>query len=330
MQELRVRRNKWLQMLALGTVPVALGGVIFSRGSERREMARLMQPVAGTQGLEQMAGAMWRSPHKVVCVLKDSGATGLVEIDTRTGQRKSLPPLPSEQSLPFTRAASVSPDGKWLLWPGGVGGWNARRLEGGPLIQRPRLSDNLSNLNVAWLPDSSGWVEAKENLVPTGDTLDGMTLVTNRSVLRVFKLGTARTRDIDISGASVGSVTVTRQNEAFINGGTGEGVEFLRVPLDRPGHSSITVTPPIRHAEAHIMMCQISPDGTRVAWTFQKQKSSPVTESIAVSDLDGSNFRKISPEMDKYGVMPTNLHWMPDGKRLSGWSGGHLVLIPTE
>jgi Tol biopolymer transport system component len=76
--------------------------------------------------------------------------------------------------------------------------------------------------------------------------------------------------------------------------------------------------------------CALSPQGERFAWLFQTMTRTKTTASVWVSDLDGSNMRRVTRELAWNVDAPAYLHWNPDGKRISYWRQNALWTTPVN
>ena len=245
----------------------------------------------------------------------------LLVVDARNGKKKPLTSAPANQGIYGNFGVMVSPDGKWVLSPGGMSGWNATSLDGEQFVQRSRASQSLSDLDVAWLPDSSGWVESSKY---------GLNGRNGESTLIVYKLNAAKTRVISVPQAdAINDFQVTQRGEAVFSCAEPVSVRFLTVPLSTPTLvKEQNITPPFKVGNGrNIMSTLVSPRGDRIAWTFQTMEGNKVTESVWLSDIDGKNFKRLTPELDKSNLAPVYLHWRPDSQSLSCWRQNKLYVL---
>lgn len=332
---MKQRKAKWMRGALLALPVVVFSAALFRAGQQRRELLRLFTPVPGTKKSRSLLGSMWRSSHEVVCLPNNSYGTALVSVDARTGKRTPLPPLPANQAIPYVFGVSVSPDGKWLLWPGGTSGWNAMSLDGKRFVRRPRASNSLSDLKVAWLPDSNGWVEARENQ-PINKLVNGLlTTVEMRTYLRICSLNTALVKDIDLPRSrvsAIGDFQITQNGDAVFSCSEPVSVRFVTVPLANPtAVREQNITPPFKVGNGHFIRgTLVSPRGDRIAWTFQSMNLGGTTESVWLSDSKGQNFRRLTPELDMRTMAPVYLHWMPDSQHLSFWRDDSLFVLNIQ
>jgi hypothetical protein len=80
----------------------------------------------------------------------------------------------------------------------------------------------------------------------------------------------------------------------------------------------------------------VSPQGDRVAWLLMPSKSrgrAVPTVSLWVSGLDGTSLREIGSvrwtSQSQMGDIPTQVHWLPGGKRLGFIYGNSLWTVPA-
>ncbi len=307
------------QKMAMRAVLVALPLVgltfaVFVVSAPRRALAKLWTEVPGTQGCNPTDGSLWRSSQEMVCAPRDERGLKILSVNAVNGKRRILTSPPANEQV-WGSGVMVSPDGKWLLWPNmkSQAGWNVMRLDGKGWVQRPRATQSASRRTVAWLPDSSGWVEAS----PYG--LNGRN---GDTVLIIHKLNTAKTRVIDVPEADgINDFQVTKRGEAVFSCSEPVSVRLVTVPLSGPRKvRQQNIAPPFNAGnKQHIMATLVSPQGDRIAWTSQISKGGSTTESVWLSDIKGKNFKRLTPELRKHDLAPVYLHWMPDGKNLSFW-----------
>ena len=297
---------------------VPLLGLKRKRTQLKREIARLLAPVPGTAGCGAVDSSLWISNQEVVCITE--GGEKLEAVNATTGRHRQLASPPTNSGILGNFGVSVSPDGQWILWPSGKYGapkWSAMRLDGTQRAERPRLSDNISNLRVAWRPDSRGWTEVCEQYTATGTkSAGGLPVATRKTTLRIYHLSSLKSDDVDVPQASaINGLQVTQKGEAVIIC-SGPRLVFVSMMAPFAVKWQITPTPPQNSGSSDI---DISPRGDRIAWTFQKMGATSVSESIWLSDIKGTTFERITPDFNKFNVAPFYLHWTPDGKALSGW-----------
>ena len=302
-------------------LPLLVAIPLFTVGQKRKKtkqkIAHLFVPVAGTEGCQAVDDSLWVSPKEVVCIGRNQAALEIV--NATTGKTQRTVALPANTYISSNFGVSVAPNGKWILWPSGKYGaptWSALSLDGKFLVTRPRLSDNISNLRVAWRPDSRGWAEVCEQFTPTGSKSGGLPLMTRQTTLRIYHLSSPKSDDVSVPQASaINGLQVTQKGEALIEC-SGPRLVVVSMVAPFPVKWEITPTPPANSGSSTI---DISPRGDRIAWTFQKAGGNSVTESIWLSDIKGTKFEQVTPALPKDRDSLIYLHWTPDGKALSGW-----------
>ena len=142
-----------------------------------------------------MLGSHWLSSHEMVTLIP--GTLHLTYLDINTGRQAPLDVINSwvdhrRQSLNGYGSAltRLSPDGKWLLWPSGdeeKPTWIASTLDGTESREWPRHT-SISNPAVAWMQDSTHWVELSmaEVWAPDGRSSG---LRSDDTRVRVYSLG---------------------------------------------------------------------------------------------------------------------------------------------
>ncbi len=332
-------QRKWL---LLG-VPFALALALIPLSRKQSDTIHLFERVPATEGCAVMDDGMWISSDEIVCAssanasvgttvgvngtnpfLGGSSPTQLSALRVTTGERRALASAPPHSEMSGTWGVSTSPDGKWILWPSMtynpktaryfVGGlWNAMTLDGKKWVQRPRVADSISSRGVAWLPDSSGWVEATVINRARNGWKNGVTL-------RVCSLQSKDVRQIDVPTAKNANKTfaVTRASEAVI-GCDGGNLKLVLVPLTKSGavRSHLVALPAPLNGGNTIPRALISPRGDRIAWAFHDSITSTV--ELWLSDIGGKKFEPIAPNFPQPLDKMRNLRWTPDGKSLSCW-----------
>lgn len=91
------------------------------------------------------------------------------------------------------------------------------------------------------------------------------------------------------------------------------------------------------HLPAEAQEVAVSPQGDRAAWLLMSKRSSSrfaPTTSLWVSGLDGTGLREIGSvrwdARSRTGDVPSQVHWLPRGKRVSFVYGGSLWTVPAE
>ena len=324
-------------------VPLALALALIPLSRKQSDYIHLFERVPATEGCAVIDDGMWISPGEIVCAssanagigtivgvngtnpfLGGSKPTQLSALNVATGERRVLASAPPHHEISGTWGVSTSPDGKWILWPSmtynpkmgvyfGGGLWNAMTLDGKQWVQRPRVADSITGRGVAWLPDSSGWVEACVINRARNGSANGVTL-------RVCSLKNKQVRKIDVPGAKNANNTfgVTKTGEAVI-GCDGAGLQLLRVPLTKNGAvRSHAVKVPSPFGQATLLSrALISPNGDRIAWVFGDKVTA--TASLWLSDWSGQKSEPVAPDLQLDVRQLRNLRWTPDGKSLSCW-----------
>lgn len=325
-------KRKWLLL----AVPLALALALIPLSRRQRDFIHLFERVPTTEGCAVMDDGLWIAPAEIACfapatpspnpnpLLMGDGTTKLEAVEITTGARRKLPATSPQYPISGTWGVMTSPDGKWILWPsqkfdlesGGIFDvplWSALSLDGTKFVQRPRVADSISSRGLAWLPDSSGWVEVCVINRSRNGWQNGVTL-------RVCSLNKDQVRKIDVPQAKNANKTfaVTKAGEAVI-GCDAAGLQLFSVPLMKPGAvRSHTVALPARFNSGQIIpRSLISPRGDRIAWTFHD--TATATVSLWLSDIHGKKFEPIAPNLQDTFEAPRNLRWTPDGKALSCW-----------
>lgn len=115
---------------------------------------------------EWILGSHWISSHEMVTLIP--GTLHLTYLDINTGRQVPLDVINAwvdhrrQSSNGYGSALTrLSPNGKWLLWPSGDAEkptWIASTLDGSESREWPRHT-SISNPAVAWMQDSTHWVE---------------------------------------------------------------------------------------------------------------------------------------------------------------------------
>jgi len=110
--------------------------------------------------MDRVSGSCWVSVNEMVI----QSAGKLVKFNTITGEDMPIPG--TEDALSGKHWASIvslSPDGRWLVWAGGVDGhstWDAVTLDGMEHRQWPR-DESIGTPAIAWMQDNRHWVELR-------------------------------------------------------------------------------------------------------------------------------------------------------------------------
>lgn len=324
-------KRKW----PLLAIPFALALALIPISQKQRDFIHLFERVPTTEGCAVMDDGLWISPDEIVCVnsagasgpnplLRPEKGTQLAAVNVATGARRRLASPPPHQEITATWGVSVSPDGKWMLWPtmryDPISGgrfpetlWSAMPLDGKRFVQRPRVADSISGRGLAWLPDSSGWVEVCVTNRASNGWQNGVTL-------RVCSLNSGVVKKIDVPQAKNANKTfaVTKAGESII-GCDAAGLTLVSVPLVKLGavRSHTVATPAQFNKMQFIARSLLSPRGDRIVWSFHD--TATATVSLWLSDINGKKFEPIAPDMQLTSAQARNLRWTPDGKALSCW-----------
>lgn len=324
-------KRKW----PLLAIPVALALALIPLSQKQRDFIHLFERAPTSEGCAVMDDGLWISSDEIVCV-SSAGAPGpnplfepqkptqFAALDVATGARRQLASSPPHYEISGTWGVSTSPDGKWILWPsqqydpksGGILDvplWSAMTLDGKQFVQRPRVADSISSRGLAWLPDSSGWVE----VCVINRARNGWT---NGVTLRVCSLKNNQVKKIDVPSAKNANKTfaITQGGEAVI-GCDAAGLTLVSVPLMKSGAvRSHSVAIPSRFNNGQIIpRSLLSPRGDRIAWAFHDTATSSV--GLWLSGISGEKFEPIAPNLQGALGEPRNLRWTPDGRALSCW-----------
>ena len=105
-----------------------------------------------------VTNSCWASSHEMILF----NGHQLVKFDTVTGE--DVPIAGTEDAVSgkhWVTIISLSPDGHWLVWAGGVDGnstWNAVSTDGAMHRQWPR-AESIRTPTIAWMQDNEHWVE---------------------------------------------------------------------------------------------------------------------------------------------------------------------------
>lgn len=288
--------------------------------------------VPGTEGERPLAPAQWRSDHEVVLLRRESGedrARALL-VDAGTGRQTRLLALEkilrgrSDQELSY---ATLSPDGKWLLWPGADGPrpfWTASTLDGAQRIERPMGSAG-AEPTVAWLPDSRRWAE----LTPEG--------VSGRMVLHSLDGAASRSLRLDARLDGWDGLGFTGGNRGIVlrSWDGDRRVDLFDVALQENALTARPFSVVLPQSERWVNDYVPSPRGDRIAWRlvtphkYLHPANAPFTVGVWVSDRDGSDLRPVLPDVPRGEGEPTDIHWTPDGRRIGFWRAGALWSVPA-
>ncbi len=291
-------------------------GVLSTRAAQiPKQVLPLTKAIKGTKGTIPFNGSMWISPTSVLVL--DRGGKGFSEVNTRTGQSTQRGLTGNE--IPGNFGTCVSPDGKWVIWQSMTAShqpaWKLASIRSKRTSQFPRRAFAGAGVRVSWLPNSSGWVEAQNDMSDTN--------------LRIYHVNSPKFRDIKVTSlSSLNNINVLKNGDFVLVGGFGLPQEFVRVtPSAKPKITNFSISCPVKLGSTTEI--EISPRGDRILWDFQKSGGNSVTETLWFSTLDGKKFRQFVPPVDKYRLSLTYLHWTPDGKAVCGWNNYGLVKLPA-
>jgi len=285
------------------------------------------------------------------------------QLDTKTGLRTPLTDLSRRlrAQRDYASLFRLSPDGKWLVYAANNSDDDYPRSHfyvsevGGPREREWPLEDAASNgmpsmpPGAVWLPDSRRWLE----LAPDETGLLGVRMhsldVDSPKALPV----TAPARLRSLLGVTPDYRLIA--TDFYVSpGSAARSVDLYEVGLyPNP-------TPPRRHTlrappNAQILDIALSPRGDRLAWAFyfsrvptgmqwlarfipslRKRLRPRVGAGLWVSRLDGSEMREIGyQEIDPnvpapLRLAPAEIHWTPDGRRLSFVYKNALYTVPVN
>ncbi len=299
----------------------------------------------------------WLSPHELICLKFESGfkTPRALLVDIRTGKQSVVAPA-------LDLSARISPDGRWLLWErarrsslGGID-WQKRSyhltpVRPGALRSRFVLWQGPANFrqtqkrarDFAWLPDSRGWVEVCWPASDIRKRDDSARLVEYRlsgARARVWQvpapLGACIEWVLGVTPAGeIVAATIAYEGEL----GNGSGSDLLL--MQRSAAKTATVR--VCHVGAppgdgwRINDAELSPDRTRIAWLYERERESTATALLArlrrkydgatqeyrlrvtdtrgrlVRDLGGQRRVLYNNDLSGWG----DVRWLPDGKSLS-------------
>ena len=309
--------------------------------------------LSGTNGLRLNFVPPWLDDHELLL--------GQDALDIRTGKTRRLPGIACLFRLPGPlhgqtwsdpQMLCLSPDRKWLLWPGSIpaqglsrknapfqSAWFAGRLDGSRLLVRPRPI-NEEQTTVAWEPGNKRWVEAEGSFSTPDD----------QTHLIVYSLDTPQEQDLTTNWQSLNSTLSFAPNGDGLLFSLGGGA--APVMLDRfhlgPGVTFLSSTNYALHA-TYANGCAPAPAADRVAWLLYSAHSPPrrsgiekamsfldgaktrYTRSVWVSRMDGGGLRQIVPDADlgSPGWSMGNIQWTPDGRRLCLSYDNALWTVPV-
>lgn len=243
-----------------------------------------------------------------------------------------------------------SPDGRWMISAVGQQGQPpfALMLSQADGVKQMRIPDSLGLIlrRMAWLPDSSSWVEvAFDGDGATAREFD----VTSARPVRVVRLAGPLPVS-DVAGITPDHRLVLMQRDQ-----AGEGdapvtlVAFdLRASVPKPVRVGTVGVPGIR-----IMQLWLSPDNTRIAFVGEPFAAQPAAKptlaerimervglrrtkygaGLWVGRLDGTGLREIGRLIAKSGgdaPYPTTVRWTPDGRDLTFVAQDAWYRVPAE
>lgn len=232
--------------------------------------------------------------------------------------------------------SALSPDGQWLLWPGGRQGWITATLDGSRQVLGPKWVQAYA----LWMPDSRRWVELQQvyrndaykftyAVIHSLDHPQGVRKVRISSLADGMVAGISRSSQVVVH-------TDDRQQEASSH------ADFAEIGLDSKAASARKYRIRLPH-EARLWEVVMSPQGDRLAWLLSRNRESkglPDMYSLWVSDLKGGHMREIghveaqsekttsSPTGDRTHA-PQTVRWTPGGKRLSFLYKDALYTVPV-
>ena len=293
--------------------------------------------------------SLWCSSHEIVSFA--ASPANLEIFDVITGKQTPLPlhhAATWQEDLYFIKNVRMSPDGHWLLWPGGDDEhpiWKAATLDGRAHREWPRLT-RWGLPDVAWMQDSRHWAEVSE----AGDDLamaEGRPHA-QRFTARVYGLDSPSPHvyPLSIDGPPAGLIlprqgqtgqfTFTQDGRAWIVDCFGH--RHLGDPAWRDcsyadvyeivsGVDGWTLHPTATILGPHESMgyntdCVISPDDKWLVWTSQAHNDAgPVR--ILLCNRDGSDARVVFQTSGPF--LPHNPQWTQNSRTLSFyWSEGRM------
>lgn len=255
--------------------------------------------------------------------------------DLRTGREVRLSAL----SVLFNRYpaphpwSSLSPDGRWLLWPG-CGGYCAATLDGSRFLRWPLDS---AVVDCAWLGDSRHWVAflndpKKHN--PISAAVSDVLAPRRRRRLPVAAFEGR-------SGSPFGLPTLGWDGRLRVYSFRWEGVSRQSHIIETGLGAgtpvrTFTVTAPLGHVFTGVMSdapfhSVLSLRGDHITWSCQSGEGAGRQYSLWVSRTDGSQMREVGRVAALKGddvSYPSDLRWLPDERHLSFVYRNGLYIVP--
>lgn len=289
----------------------------------------------------------WLSDHEIL-FFRGNDPLQAFRYDTRT-QRETPALLAAPPRLSPAKGFPlfVSPDGRWLLWVSTRGTRMtpvASRITGKPAAVFWTQS-SYDDTNVAWLPDSSGWVWQ----IPSGKVTYRLSGAPLSATARDDKHASDQPH---LLGPFAALHRYGRAGFNFSPAVVGQA-DFCFLPLPRTvpltvnGRDCPLSLPAGAQTRAVLV---VSPRGDHAAWLTQSWREAPLVvrwiyrfapgiwerltryeSTFWVDDLDGGGPRPIATITSHVGdLTPSPPSWTPDGKRLSFIHNGALWTLPAQ
>lgn len=234
-------------------------------------------------------------------------------------------PEGEEQFLPPT--VSVSPDGKWLLWYGGLQ-WTALSLEGTDELHW-RQPSPLQN-PAAWMPDGRHWVELE------ADAREGRDFL--RRVFVHDLQNPLADRTIETPALQAGSVLgFTPEGRLLVRHPSplAPAEEAMFTEVDLSSEQGVLRAYTLRLPKpGTVVETVLSPEGDRLVWVLT-EAGEPARRSVWLSRPGGEGMALVGTAPET--LRPQNLpgaddglqlvRWLPQGEGLSFVAGGSLYTL---
>lgn len=372
-------RRKWIRMLLL--LSVGIGMVVMATILYRHpvlDLRRLSTPV-----VNKPAGYFyhykWLSGHELL-LMRDplpqdpdpKGTWTVFRFDLNTGRETVLESLTKHYNKTMGHtlwiegqpAPLLSPDRKRLLWWGRDDRMHAANLDG----TAPRtwtLKGVPDYPTVLWLGDSRHWCAVWGHQHRIGARVFDFDH-TDRAETFTTRIDSLDAGELEYRTCNVGSLHFMADTQ---NSAESKTHQFLDIDFTNKANPVKQFTVP-RPASSFEERRRVSPDGTRIAWTFYGEQEDPLLSmlhkvdpsvklqshlytSLWVSCLDGKEMHEIGRIQDDIGPdgkqiaglepyefysgdpYPINdklieLNWTPDGKQLSFVCDGIFYTVPAE
>jgi hypothetical protein len=235
--------------------------------------------------------------------------------------------------------ATLSPDGKWLLWnhvdfPRSQ--WVAAAFDG-QQQQWAQGSDPASTEaylpnHALWMPDSTRWVELVSRLKND--------IYSIHLAHKYAMGGTTPVSTVHISGLQDGLPVGIRQDEVVVMDNSPRRTDapirqidlsLVSLGADKVTAQQLSVPIPVSAAVADV---RLSPQGERLAWILEQEHDKTRLYTLYTADADGAHARPIGSapgmQIGKAYSWPRELRWLPDGKQISFVYQNAVYTLPVS